>query len=112
MNPREQEDAEFDKLADGKLRQIDRALAGFDPDEVECYLGGDILNLTLSSGSKVVINRHRAARQIWMAAQRRAWHFDYDAATSSWRTKDDELVCALERVLSESLKRPIKLKLA
>lgn len=112
MNPREQDDAKFDKLADAKLRQIDHALSSFDPDEVECYLGGDILNLTLSTGAKVVINRHRAARQIWMAAQRRAWHFDYDAATSSWRTKDEELVSALEQLLSDSLKRPIKLKLA
>lgn len=111
MNPREQEDAAFDKLADGQLRKLDRALAGFDPDEVDCYLGGDILNLTLPDGTKVIINRHRAARQIWMAAQRRAWHFDYDGATSSWRTKDAELVSALEQVLSEALKRTIKLQL-
>jgi CyaY protein len=90
---------------------LDRALSAFDPDEVESYLGGDVLNITLGDGTKIVINRHRAARQIWMAAQRQAWHFDFDASSKSWCTSDTELVRALEQVLAEHLKRPISLKL-
>lgn len=113
MNPREQEDAAFDKLAEGQLRRLERALSSFDPDEIEGYLGGDVLNITLGTGTKVVINRHRAARQIWMAAQRRAWHFNYDEKAGTWRAAtnngDAELVSTLERVLSDELKRPIHL---
>ena len=37
------------------------------------------LRLDLRDGTKIVINSHRAARQIWMAADRTAWHFDPDA---------------------------------
>lgn len=109
MNPREEDDAAFDKLADGQLRHLERALSSFDPDEVEGYLGGDVLNITLGNGTKIVINRHRAARQIWMAAQRHAWHFDYDAKSSAWRTSDAELVSKLGQILAEYLKRPVSL---
>lgn len=111
MNPREVEDAAFDKLADGQLRRLERALSSFDPDEVEGYLGGDVLNITLGDGTKIIINRHRAARQIWMAAQRRAWHFDYDTTNSAWRTPDAELISKLEQILAEYLKRPVSLSL-
>ena len=108
MNPKELEDSTFDRRADTQLRRIEKALSAFDPDEVEAYLGGDVLTITLGSGQKIIINRHRAARQIWMAALRRAWHFDPDPA-GAWRTKDAELVSTLEQVLSEQLGRPIQL---
>jgi CyaY protein len=108
MNPKELEDSAFDRLADAQLRRIEKALGAFDPDEVEAYLGGDVLTLTLGNGQKIIINRHRAARQIWMAAMRRAWHFDPDSS-GAWRTKDAELVSTLEQVLSEQLGRPIRL---
>ncbi|MFO0577645.1 MAG: iron donor protein CyaY [Polyangia bacterium] len=108
MNPKELEDSAFDRRADTQLRRIEKALGALDPDEVEAYLGGDVLTITLGSGQKIIINRHRAARQIWMAALRRAWHFDPDPS-GAWRTKDAELVSTLEQVLSEQLGRPIRL---
>lgn len=110
MNPREQDDAAFDKVASATLRSLDKALSGFDPDELETELTGDVLTLTVNGSEKVVINRQRAARQVWMAAQRRAWHFDRDAS-GAWRTSSAELVATLEQVLSNLLKRPIKLAL-
>jgi CyaY protein len=116
MNPKELEDSAFDKLADGQLKRLDKALSSFDPDEVESYLGGDVLNLTIGNGTKIVINRHRAARQIWMAALRRAWHFSYETDTATWCAPGEnasvpkvELVAKLEEILSQQLKRPIKL---
>lgn len=109
MNPREQEDQDFDALADAQLRRLERALAAFDPDEVEADLAGDVLSLVLGDGTKIVINRHRAARQIWMAALRRAWHFDPDRETGTWRTPKEELISTLEGVLSERLGRTVTL---
>ncbi|HNF97424.1 MAG TPA: iron donor protein CyaY [Pseudomonadota bacterium] len=109
MNPREKQDAEFDKLADAMIRRIERAVSTFDPDEVDVEMSGDVLNLTLGNGQKIVINRHRAARQIWMAAQRKAGHFDPDADGKLWKTADAELVSTLETVLSALLARSIRL---
>lgn len=121
MNPREQEDSAFDKLASTQLRRIERALNSFDPDELEAETSGDVLNITLFVGqprsSKIVINRHRAARQIWMAAMRRAWHFDpvgSSAETTQWKTTahgtEEELVQTLQQALTTLLGRPITLK--
>ena len=122
MNPREKEDLAFDQLADSQLKKLERAMLSYDPDELEAEKAGDVLNITLHAGqpqqSKLVLNRHRAARQIWLSAQRRAWHFDpvCDAAgQTTWHTqahgRDEELVATLQEILSTALKRPIQLKL-
>ena len=111
MNPREMDDNTFDHVADEELRKLERRLEDFDPDEVEPAMAGDVLTLCLRDGTKVIINRHRAARQIWMAAARQAWHFDLDPADRCWRTdkSKEELVATLEKVLTEQLGRPISL---
>lgn len=122
MNPREQEDHAFDQLADSQLKRLERALISYDPDELEAEKAGDVLNITLFAEQpqccKIVLNRHRAARQIWMSAQRRAWHFDpqTDAAgKTTWHTQahghDEELIATLQSTLSAILKRPIQLTL-
>lgn len=114
MNPREQSDSVFDKHADAQLRRLERALGSFDPDEAEADTSGDVLTITVLAGKgpRIIINRHRAARQIWMAAARKAWHFDPDESFTIWRTGDAELVATLEQVLSEQLKRPVSLAAA
>jgi CyaY protein len=57
-----------------------------------------------------VVNSHRAARQIWMAAERSAWHFDL-AADGRWiATKSgDELWAAVEGVVGRKLGRAVAL---
>ncbi|HMU40543.1 MAG TPA: iron donor protein CyaY [Pseudomonadota bacterium] len=120
MNPRENEDAAFDKAADAVLRQIERAVSVFDPDEIEAELAQDVLTLTHQTGQKIVINRHRAARQMWMAALRKAWHFTPQSSAGSsdaetvfevWKSSSgDELWQTLETVLSSLVRRPISLK--
>ena len=112
MNPLERQDDKFEKVAEAMISRIERAVSTFDPDEIEVEMSGDVLNLTHASGQKIVINRHRAARQIWMAAQRKAWHFDPDADGKTWKVGDAELVSQLEQVLTSLLSRPITLQLS
>jgi len=100
-------EAEFDRAADEELHALDRAFADFDPDELEAELSSGVLTLTLADGDKLIINSHRAARQIWMAAFRTAWHFS--PTPTGWRTDKDELRSTLARVLSEKLQRPLTL---
>ncbi len=111
MNPHAQEEEQFDQRADQTLRLLEQLLAGFDPDEVDVELAGDILTLTVNNREKIVINRHRAARQIWMAAARQAWHFDEEKGSGLWKTtKDnDELIETLSQVLSRFLGHKIRL---
>ena len=59
------------------------ALDGF-ADELFAELGGDVLTIEFTDQVRYVINSHLAARQIWLAAERSAWHFDYDEARGQW----------------------------
>ena len=105
-------DSEFDKLADAQLSKLYKLLMDFDPDEIEAELALGVLSITVLNQHKVVINSHRAARQIWMAAQRKAWHFDPSPATRSFSTATAELVTTVEQVLGGLLSRSIKLPAA
>jgi CyaY protein len=58
-----------------ELAALVDALDGF-PDELFAELAGDVLTVEFNDHSRYVINSHLAARQIWLAAERSAWHFD------------------------------------
>jgi CyaY protein len=78
------DEARFDRLAGEELRHLEDAFAEIDPDDVEVSTAEGVLRLDLRDGTKIVINSHRAARQIWMAAVATAWHFD-PGADGRWR---------------------------
>jgi CyaY protein len=100
---------EFEHAADATLRALDGALSDLDGLEVDLESG--ILTLEFPDGVKYVVNSHRAARQIWMAAERNAWHFDLDPAKKAWfATKSgDELWATLEGVVGRKLVKSVAL---
>ena len=91
---------DFDERADRTLRALERALT--DLDGLEADLESGILTLEFDDGGKYVVNSHRAARQIWMAAELRAWHFDYLPADGRWvaSKSGDELWTTVEAVVA------------
>jgi CyaY protein len=95
----------FDRIADVELSDLEKRLSELDPDELEVELSMGVLTLTFADDSKMVINSHRAARQIWMAADRQAWHFSpqSEGAAWRWRTERDELHATIVRLLSQKL---------
>jgi CyaY protein len=99
----------FDKLADAELHHLERVLGELDPDELEVELASGVLRLTLADGQEIVVNSHRAAGQIWMAAFRQAWHFSptEEMGRVRWKTETEELRATLARVLGERLGKEI-----
>jgi len=79
------DDVTFDQVARDELHRIEDALSDIDPDDIEVSTSEGVLRLDLRDGTRIVINSHRAARQIWMAAVASAWHFDPPAAAGGWR---------------------------
>src|SRR6185295_6516585 len=73
-------ESEFSRLADATLERISGALeeSGADCDW-ELKAGG-VLELEFADGSRMVINRHSAAQQIWVAARSGAHHFRHDGS--------------------------------
>src|SRR5262245_58943706 len=74
----------YQKLADETLGRLESMLENVDPDEVDVERAGDVVTLTFKDGKKAVVNTQRPTRQIWLAANARAWHFGWDDATSRW----------------------------
>lgn len=98
------DEATFDYAARAELRRIEDAFADIDPDDVEVSTSDGVLRLDLRDGTKIVINSHRAARQIWMAAVASAWHFDpTDAGTWIAAKSGDELRATLERLVKDRI---------
>ena len=98
------DDAEFDHVARDELRHIEDAFADIDPDDVEVSTSDGVLRLDLRDGTRIVINSHRAARQIWMAAIATAWHFDPVAGGRWVATKTgDELHATVKRLVAERI---------
>lgn len=97
------DDAEFDRIARDELRHLEDALSAIDPDDIEVNSSDGVLRLDLRDGTRVVINSHRAARQIWMAAVASAWHFD--PAADVWRAPKtgEELRPTLARIVHERI---------
>lgn len=98
------EDAEFDHVAREELRHLEDAFADVDPDDVDVSTSDGVLRLDLRDGTRIVINSHRAARQIWMAAVASAWHFD-PISPGVWRSgkTGDELRPTLSKLLQERI---------
>lgn len=102
-------EAEFERVADDTMRALERALSDVDSIEMDLQMG--VLTIEFGDGTKYIVNSHRAAKQIWMAAERTAWHFDPRARGREWRANKDgsELWATVEGTLSRKLGLPITL---
>lgn len=104
------DEAEFVERADAALGRIDAALeeSGVDAD-VELKDGG-VIEIEFADGSRMIINRHAAARELWVAARSGGFHFRWDG--SAWRDTRDggELFAALSRLVSAQSGRPVILR--
>jgi CyaY protein len=93
-------DTEFDQLATRALQRVEAALeaSGLDAD-FELKEGG-VLEIEFGDGSKIIVNRHGAAREIWVAARAGGFHFRWDGV--AWRDTREgtELFAALSKLVS------------
>jgi len=107
------DESTFDRLGRDELTYLEEKLDQLDPDEVEISTSDGVLTLTLRDGVRVVVNTHRAARQIWMAAVASAWHFDPPSTgdpEQGWRTADgQELRSTLRSVIRQRIGLEVEL---
>ena len=102
---------QYETLALPELDALVRALDAIDHSGVEAELASDILTIEFGDGTRYVVNSHRAARQIWMAAERSAWHFDWVPEKEQWiaEKSGDELWATVSRVVGQRLGASIAL---
>ena len=103
-------ESDFEHLAGKVLSELERAIeaSGLSVD-VETLEGG-ILQLEFAEGTPMIINRHLAAREIWVAARTGGHHFSL--SDGAWRDtrSGEELFAAIERLLSDRCGQPVSLR--
>ncbi len=87
----------FNAIAEAELQAIAQAI---DDSGVDCdaeFKASGVLEVGFEDGTRMVINRHSAAREIWVAAKAGGFHFRH--VEGQWRDSRDGR--ELRQVLSE-----------
>ncbi len=94
------DERDFDRLATQALQSLERALEASAIDADFELREGGIVEIEFDDGSQIIVNRHGAAREIWVAAREGGFHFRWDGM--AWRDTRDrtELFAALSRLVS------------
>jgi CyaY protein len=95
------DEREFNDLADAQLRHIEDAIEASAADvDLEVKPGG-VLEVEFANGSKIIINRHTAAREIWLAARSGGYHFRPEDGRWLASRDGEELMAAIGRCIAE-----------
>lgn len=93
----------FRDLAATVIEQVRRALDAEDPDVVEAVLEAGVLKLQFAKGAPFVLNLQPPLRELWLAADRAAWHFRFDGARWLDKKHGGELFATLGGLLQERI---------
>lgn len=77
-------ESEFNQLADAALARIEAAV---DDTGAECNRSGNVLEIEFDDGQKIIVNRHDANREIWVAAKSGGFHYAWQ--DGAWRSQRD-----------------------
>lgn len=82
-----------------------------DAAEIDVEAVGDgILEIEFSDDSKIIINRHGVAHEIWVAARSGGFHFRWDGAGWIDTRSGDALYATLSRLLAEHAGQSVEFK--
>ncbi len=103
-------ESEFEALAVRALERVEAALESSGIDADFQLKEGGVLEIEFADRSKIIVNRHGPAREIWVAARAGGFHFRWDGA--AWRDTRDgsELFTALSKLVSGQAGEPVVLR--
>jgi len=99
------DESKYLNLADAAFKHLERAFADVDPDDVDFERAGDVVTILFRGGRRCIVNTQRPTRQVWVAANARAWHFSYDEAEGLWyddKDRSNELFATIAAIVRES----------
>ena len=76
------DEQQYLRAADACLERAARWLEACE--DLDITTSDGIVTMEFEDGARFVLNRQSAARQIWLAASARAWHYRWDEAAGSW----------------------------
>jgi CyaY protein len=102
-------DSEFAALADALLKQVEAGLERSGADLDFEMVSDNVLEIEFSDRSKIIVNRHDAAREIWVAARSGGFHYRWNGSCWQDTRHDEDLLSALSRLVSEQAGESIEL---
>ncbi|NML26436.1 iron donor protein CyaY [Zoogloea dura] len=94
-------EADFNALADAELDRLEGLLDACTAEiDYEVKPGG-IIEVEFESGTKIIVNRHSAAREIWLAAKSGGFHFRPEAGRWVGTRDGADFYAVLSRCMSE-----------
>jgi len=89
----------FLSMAKAAIERVRAAVDAQDPDVIECVPDADVVKLSFPSGLPYVLNMQRPVREVWLAADRQAWHFRFDGTAWKDKRSGDELFATVTRLV-------------
>ena len=103
------ENKEYLKRVEVLFQKVEDKLDEYE-DDIDYDHTPDKLMLNFeSSGEKVVINTQHAIKEIWLAGNSRAWHFQFLCDQDIWfaQAEQEEFYNCLASLLSDNLGHPV-----
>ncbi|MBK7899617.1 MAG: iron donor protein CyaY [Azonexus sp.] len=102
-------DSEFESRAEQVLARLEAALEASGADLDWERAGGGILEIEFADGSRMVVNRHGAAREMWVAARSGGFHFRWDGQRWVDTRSGAELFGRLTQLVGEQAGVPVRI---
>lgn len=102
---------QFRALVASALSRVFEQLDGLDTDDLDPVLSDGVLTCSFEGGGTFVLSQQVPARELWLSANFKAWHFRFDEANEAWTERDsaEPMAPLLSRLFTEKLKRPVRL---
>ena len=106
LNPRE-----FEESARRALMAVEEALDELDDDTIDADLVEGVLTISFEDGNQFLLNVNGPAQEIWLSANRKAWHFAPRGADRFVSTAADgeEMLAWLSQLVGEKIGRSVAL---
>lgn len=106
------DEAAFRRKVEAALKGLLRQLDGVDPsgEELDIKYSDGVLQIDFERGGTFILSQQVPVQELWLSAQRRAWHFQIREAGWVERDSGESLVVVLSTLFSQKLDRTVALK--
>ena len=92
-------ESEFNRVSDAIFARIESAA---DQAGIDATLNGNVLELELDDGQKIIVNRHTPTQEIWLAAKSGGFHFRFLDGRWVSQREGSELFAKLGEVVEQA----------
>ena len=99
---------DFRRLVSDLLSHLADQLDLVEDDDIDPVLSDGVLSCAFEErGGTFVLSQQVPVRELWLSANRTAWHFRYDGEGWPERDKGDDLLVVLNKLFSDKLGMPV-----